>query len=187
MIEKDAAVRIVEEQLERVHQGELSAGLDPVRMVVAHVAEHELVWIVSWTSDDYSRTRDPHFMPAGNGPYLVDRVEGSLHQIGIIAAATHAWEADYRVRIRRQATRTAVDDLHDAVRTAAAGHGRTHAMHIMRRSIPGLSPTQAIEYVTALRDGDAPAHLVEVATAELVPPVDSVLSVRTIRRSGHPT
>ncbi|WCL83421.1 MULTISPECIES: hypothetical protein [Streptomyces] len=30
-------------------------------------------------------------------------------------------------------------------------------------------------------DGDVPAHLVDVVTAQLVPPVDPVLSVRTIR------
>ncbi|MFE1879950.1 hypothetical protein [Streptomyces diastatochromogenes] len=44
-----------------------------------------------------------------------------------------------------------------------------------------LSHAQVIEYVTTLKEGDAPAHLVDVATAELAPPVDPVLSVRTIR------
>ncbi|MDQ8705165.1 YrhB domain-containing protein [Streptomyces sp. LHD-70] len=185
MIEQDAAVRIVEEELERDYQRELSSGLDPIRMAVAHVEQHELVWIVSWTSEEYLRTRNPNFMPAGNGPYLVDRVDGDLHQIGVVSAATKAWEADYRVRIRRQAIRTPVDDLHDEVRTAATDRGRIYAMHTMRQRVPALSHAQVIEYVTALKDGDAPAHLVEVAMAELVPPVEPVLSVRTIRRAGH--
>ncbi|MFJ2566580.1 YrhB domain-containing protein [Streptomyces sp. NPDC087568] len=185
MVKRDAAVRIVEEELERDYQRESSAGLDPMRMAVAHVEQHELVWVVSWTSDEYLRTRNPDFMLAGNGPYLVDRLDGSLHQIGVVSAVTGAWEADYRVRIRGQVIRTAVDDLHDEVRAVADARGRIHAMHTLRQRVPVLSHAQVIEYLTTLEDGDAPVHLVEVATAELVPPVDPVLSVQTIRRAGR--
>ncbi|WP_097970340.1 YrhB domain-containing protein [Streptomyces sp. gb14] len=181
MIERDTAVRIVEEELERDYRRELSAGLDPIRMAVSHTEQHELVWIVSWTSEEYLRTRNPDLMLAGNGPYLVDRVDGSLHRIGVVSAVTDAWETDYRSRIRGQATRTAVDELHDEVRAVANRRGRVHAMHILRRRVPVLSHAQTIEYVTALQLGDAPAHLVEVSTGELVPPTDPVLSVQTIR------
>ncbi|WSW30763.1 YrhB family protein [Streptomyces sp. NBC_01003] len=56
--------------------------------------------MVSWDSEEFVRTRNSQFMPAGNGPYLVDRVDGGLHQIGVVSAATGGWEADYRARIR---------------------------------------------------------------------------------------
>ncbi|MFJ4200138.1 YrhB domain-containing protein [Streptomyces sviceus] len=181
MIERDAAVQIVEEELERDYQRDLAAGLEPMRMAVAHVKQHELAWVISWTSEEYLRTRNPDFMLVGNGPYLVDRLNGSLHQIGVVSAVTEAWVVDYRVRIRGQAVRTAVDDLHDEVRAVAAARGRIHAMHALRRSLPVLTHAQVIEYVTALKDGDPPMHLVEVANRELVPPVDPVLSVKTIR------
>ncbi|MFF6888018.1 YrhB domain-containing protein [Streptomyces sp. NPDC012421] len=181
MIERDAAVQIVEEELKRAYQREQSLGLVPIPMAVSHVEPHELVWIVSWTSEEYLRTRDPGFALAGNGPYLVDRVDGSLHQIGVVSAVTEAWEADYRVRIRRQVTRTAVDDLHDEVRAVAGARGRVHAMHTLRQRVPALSHAQVIEYVAALQHGDAPAHLVEVVSRELVPPTDP--SVVTIRRA----
>lgn len=36
-------------------------------MAVMDVEEHELVWIVSWTSEEFVRTRNPKFMLAGNG------------------------------------------------------------------------------------------------------------------------
>ncbi|MEU0620798.1 YrhB domain-containing protein [Streptomyces rubiginosohelvolus] len=185
MIERDTAVRIVEEELERDYRRELSAGLDPIRMAVSHTEQHELVWIVSWTSEEYLRTRNPDLMLAGNGPYLVDRVDGSLHRIGVVSAVTDAWETDYRSRIRGQATRTAVDELHDEVRAVANRRGRVHAMRILRRRVPVLCHAQTIEYVTALQLGDAPAHLVEVSTGELVPPTDPVLSVQTIRGTEH--
>lgn len=184
-MERDAAVRLVEEELERDYQRELSAGLDPMRMAVAHVREHELAWIVSWTSEEYLRTGNSRFMLAGNGPYLVDRVDGGLHRIGVVSAVSGAWEVDYRVRIRGQTARTAVDELHEEVRAVAAARGRMPAMRTLRRKLPELTPAQALAYVTALQDGDAPAHLVEVATKELVPPLNPVLSVRTVRGAGH--
>lgn len=77
MIERDTAVRTVEEELDHDYRRQLSAGLDPLRMAVSHTERHELVWIVSWTSEEYLRTLDPNLLPAGNGPYLVDRVDGS--------------------------------------------------------------------------------------------------------------
>ncbi|WP_308369862.1 hypothetical protein [Streptomyces sp. McG3] len=43
-----------------------------------------------------------------------------------------------------------------------------------------LSPAEAIEYVGALLQGDAPARLVAVATRELVEPLDPVYAVKTV-------
>ncbi|WP_229889632.1 YrhB domain-containing protein, partial [Streptomyces mirabilis] len=96
MIEREAAVRAVEEQLERDYQQWRALSVDAMRMAVVRVEEHELVWIVSWQSEEFVRTRNSEFMLAGNGPYLVDRVDGGLHQIGVVSALTGEWEADYR-------------------------------------------------------------------------------------------
>lgn len=52
------------------------------------------MWIASWQSEDLVRTRNSEFMLVGNGPYLVDRVDGGLHQIGVVSAVTGEWEAD---------------------------------------------------------------------------------------------
>lgn len=180
VIEREAAVQAVEEQLERDYQQWRAAGVDAMRMAVVDVEEHELVWIVFWTSEEFVRTRNPEFMLAGNGPYLVDRVDGGLHQVGVVSAVTGEWEADYRARIRGLPVRTAVDDLHDALRGVAATRGRMHAVRTLRQRLSVLSPAEAIEYVSALLEGDAPARLVAVATRELVEPLNPVLAVKTI-------
>ncbi|MFF3411656.1 YrhB domain-containing protein [Streptomyces sp. NPDC002742] len=180
MIEREAAVRAVEEQLERDYQQWRAAGVDAMRMAVVDVEEHALAWIVSWTSEEFVRTRNPAFTPAGNGPYLIDRVDGGLHRIGVVSAVTGGWEADYRARIRELPVRTAVDGLHDALCGVAATRGRMHAVRTLRQRLPVLSPAEAIEYVSALLDGDAPARLVAVATKELVEPLNPVLAVETI-------
>ncbi|MER5409321.1 YrhB domain-containing protein [Streptomyces sp. NPDC002769] len=180
MIEREAAVQAAEDQLERDYQQWRAAGVDAMRMAVVDVEEHELVWIVSWTSEEFVRTRNPEFMLAGNGPYLVDRVDGGLHRVGVVSAVTGEWEADYRARIRGLPVRTAVDDLHDALCEVATARGRVHAVRTLRQRLPMFSPAEAIEYVSALLDGDAPARLVAVAAKELVEPLNPVLAVETI-------
>lgn len=182
MIERDVAVRMVEEQLARDHDERLAMGLDPLPYAVMDVEEHELVWIVHWQSEEYVRTGNPEFMLAGGGPYLVDRVDGGLRTVGVVSWAGGDWERDYRVRIRGQAVRTAVDDLHDEVRRVAAARGRILAMHTLRAAVPALTHADVVAYVTALQTGhDAPAHLIALATEELVPALDPVLTVRTVR------
>ncbi len=91
MIDREFALRLVEAQLERESPGQL---------LVAHVEEHELAWIVSYQSAEYVRTGDPSHLLVGNGPFLVDRMDGGLHSIGVVSAVTRAWESDYRTRIR---------------------------------------------------------------------------------------
>ncbi|MFF0086696.1 YrhB domain-containing protein [Streptomyces canus] len=184
MIEREPAVRAVEDQLERDYQQWRAVSVDAMRMAVIRVEEHELVWIVFWQSEEFVRTRNRGHMLIGNGPYIVDRVDGGLHQIGVVSAKTGVWETDYRVRIRGLPVRTAVDDLHDALCGVAATRGRMHVVRTLRQRLPMLSPAEAIEYVSALLDGNAPARLVAVATKELVEPLNPVLAVKTILRGA---
>ncbi|MFE3206479.1 YrhB domain-containing protein [Embleya sp. NPDC059237] len=174
MIDREFAIRLVEAQLKR----DAPTG----SLVVAHVEEHELAWIVSYQSAEYVRTGDPSQMLVGNGPFLVDRIDGGLHSVGVVSAVTGAWESDYRTRIRKMPTRTAVDDLHDEIRQMATTRGRIFAMHALRQRVPSLAHAEVIEYVTALQSGPAPARLVATATKTLVPELNPVLRVRTIRQ-----
>lgn len=181
VIELDVAVGIVEEELEREVRRQVGLGVRPLKLVVAGVVRHELVWIVEVATAEYLRTRDPSFLLVGAGPYLVDRVDGGLHSIGVVSSMSGEWETDYRVRIRGEVVRTAVDDLHDEVWAALAERGRIHAMHLLRQRVPVLAHGHVIAYVTGLSRGGAPAELVDIVTRELVPPGDPVMAVHTIR------
>ncbi|MFI1188514.1 YrhB domain-containing protein [Streptomyces californicus] len=180
MVGREFAVGVVEAQLERDYQQWRAVDEAALRMVVVDVEGHELVWIVHWTSEAFARTGEPEFRLVGGGPYLVDRVDGGLHTIGAVSSVTGAWEDDYRGRIRGLPVRTAVDDLHDVLREAASARGRLHAVRTLRRRLPVLSPADALAYVSALLEGEAPAHLVAVATGELVEPLNPVYAVRTV-------
>ncbi|WP_331728270.1 YrhB domain-containing protein [Streptomyces sp. NBC_00158] len=181
MIERDDAVRIVEEELERGHRAwRVTGGKRFPRMVVLRVDEHELVWKVYVQSEEYARTREPRSMLVGHGPYLVDRVDGGLHRIGAVSEVQGAWEEDYRGRIRGLPVRTALDDLHEELRTeAAAPGGSAAAARVLCWKVDGLSPADARAYVTGLLDGDVPARLLAVARQQLVKPVSRVLAVRS--------
>ncbi|MFD9882730.1 YrhB domain-containing protein [Streptomyces alboflavus] len=181
MIERDDAIRIVDEHLERSHPAWVAAGAEQFpRNVIVSVVEHELVWKVYVQSEEYARTRNVAAMLVGHGPYLVDRADGGLHSIGAVSEIEGAWEDDYRGRIRGLPVRTPMDDLHDELRTAAeAAGGRMGAVRVLRRKVTGLSPTHALAYVTGLLAGEVPAQLLAVAHKELVKPIDRVLAVST--------
>ncbi|MFG3043771.1 YrhB domain-containing protein [Streptomyces sp. NPDC048241] len=181
MIEVDVAVGIVEEELEREFRRQSALGVRPLRLVVARAVRHELVWIVEVAAAEFLRSRDPSFLLVGAGPYLVDREDGGLHSVGVVSARSGEWETDYRVRIRGEVVRTAVDDLHDEVRAVLREQGRTHAMRLLRQRVPVLGHGQVVAYVTGLSQGGAPAELVEVVRREVVLPVDPVMAVRTVR------
>ncbi|MGW4886660.1 YrhB domain-containing protein [Streptomyces murinus] len=185
MIEREAAVRLVEEELAREDRKWSALGVDTKRTVVTDVEEHALVWIVRWQSEAFARTGNPGDMLVGVGPYLVDRVDGGLHSIGVLSARGGDWEDDYRARIRGLPVRTAVDDLHDEIREIGAAQSRMHAVRALRQRLPVLSPAQAVAYTDALLGGAPPAHLVSIAVGQLVEPIDPVLTVRTVRR-GDP-
>ncbi|MFF2732627.1 YrhB domain-containing protein [Streptomyces sp. NPDC058008] len=143
VIDREFAVRAAQEDLDRRYSGQL---------VVSGTEEHELVWIVYYQSAEYLRTGDLSHMLGGNGPYLVDLVDGGLHQIGPVSYVTGAWEVDYRSRIRKMVTWTAVDDLHDEIRQTAVARGRIIAMHLLRQRVGQTSrPHVGQGHAAALR------------------------------------
>ncbi|MFI2299581.1 YrhB domain-containing protein [Actinacidiphila glaucinigra] len=161
MIEREEAVRRVQEHLDLHFPG---------RMGVVEAEEHELAWIVLYQSAEYVRTGDSRHLLAGNGPYLVDRADGSMHTIGPVDYLMGGWEEEYRARVRGMPVRTAVDELDDRVRASAAARGRVFAMVELRERIPALGPAEALAYVTALQGGSAaPRGPLAVVTETLLP------------------
>ncbi|NWF29566.1 hypothetical protein HW130_25490 [Streptomyces sp. PKU-EA00015] len=181
MVERADAVRAVEAYLGDEELRRLATGADPrrvLRLVVADVEEHELVWIVR------VRSRTPGEVLVGGGPYLVDRVDGGLHEVGVVSWVTGAWEADYRERIRGATRRSAVDELHEQLRDMVAARGRLYAVRLLRQRVPALDPAQAFEYVHALQGGDLSPDLPALAVRALVEPVEH--HVDTLRRGKLP-
>ncbi|MFI6492922.1 hypothetical protein [Streptomyces sp. NPDC050564] len=105
----------------------------------------------------------------GNGPYLVDQEEGSLHQIAVVDAVTAAWENDYLTRVKGQHLPGPVDALHDELRTIADMHGTAHALRLLRRRVPAFSIRHATAYTTALKAGLGPPAVLLALAVEALP------------------
>lgn len=187
MISRESAISCAEAELERAYLAELTAYGQSVPAQVTQALEHELGWIVSWDAQEYVRTRDPRHSLLANGPYLVDKQDGSLHQIPVVDAVTGAWENDYLTRVKGQVLPGPVDALHEEVCSTAGAQGRAHALRLLRRRIPALGIRAATTYADALAAGQSPpADLLALAVEALPRRREPVaLGVRTITKAGR--
>ncbi|MCR6482900.1 YrhB family protein [Amycolatopsis sp. OK19-0408] len=90
MVSKEWAVAVVER-----HLADLPA-YGGVTMVVMAVRPHRLGWVVHSQTERYARTRDMLDMAVGHGPFIVDGVDGSLHQVHATATIEDgSWIDEY--------------------------------------------------------------------------------------------
>ncbi|GAA2750703.1 YrhB domain-containing protein [Kitasatospora cinereorecta] len=155
MITEERAVELVEALLARMRRESPWMARLPELAVVA-VEEHAFGWLVFWQSVEYIRTRDIGAMLAGNGPFLVDRQDGSIHSIAAVGFGDGGWEEHYLREIKGVRPPEAADPLLAAVRALVQSDGTMAAIRHVRRQTPLLGPQQAKAYVTAVRDGGDP-------------------------------
>ncbi|MGW4895247.1 YrhB domain-containing protein [Kitasatospora sp. NPDC004240] len=157
MITRERAVELVEALLEEQRPTWDWARLIPAFAVHA-VEEHEVGWLVHWTTAEGARDPRLRGMIHG-GPYLVDRHDGSIHYVPGID-----WHDDWPERYLRQVKGVRTPDpLAEAVRDLARTTGTAVAMRHLRKHAPRMSLQQARTYVSIVRDGEDPpeelAHL----------------------------
>ena len=78
MITRETAERMVYERINTPDPN----WPDRPEMIVVRVDEHELGWVVFYTSRRYHETGDFRLAIAGNAPYLVSREDGALFETG---------------------------------------------------------------------------------------------------------
>ncbi len=132
MIDREFAVRAAQEDLDRRYSGQL---------VVSGTEEHELVWIVYYQSAEYLRTGDLSHMLGGNGPYLVDRVDGGLHQIGPCPTAHPGPRDEFRCAVAGPRSRWPFPATGRASRMVITS---PHFKCLHRSGLKGASRTPAV-------------------------------------------
>ncbi|SBT40432.1 YrhB domain-containing protein [Micromonospora auratinigra] len=177
MVTKEQAVALVTALLaEERRTGRLGPAIE--ELAVLDVERHPLGWLVFWQSARYVRTRDVRDMLIGQGPYLVDGEDGSIHHVPVTKLMTDDWEIRYRWQVRGEPR---PDPVRDDVRAVLRDEGSLPAMRHLRRRCPALSPFDARAYVYALRDGgEPPADLVRRTR----PPGEEDRMPVTQRRAG---
>ncbi|MEV7599065.1 YrhB domain-containing protein [Kitasatospora sp. NPDC089797] len=172
MITKERAVELVES----VPAEERLTWEPPVPELAVCGGEGDGVgWIVFWDTVLYLRTRDARHRLAGHGPYLVDRYDGSVHDIAPLLWPDGGWEELY---LRQVKGVRAPDPLAAAVRELAGSAGAVAAMRHVRAQAPRLDVRQARDYVTIVRDGaEPPPELADLTREQRWPPG----SIETLR------
>jgi len=91
---------------ERINQPDRHWAEKP-EMVITHVEERELGWVVYYDSRRHLETGDGLDALAGNAPYLAAREDGSLRETGTARPIEeHIREAEQRLLARRQVKRS---------------------------------------------------------------------------------
>ena len=76
MISFDEALRIANEQI-----ASMPASV-PLVLLTEHTIERPCGWVFFYTSQRYRDTGESRHAVGGNGPFIVDRNDGSVHQLG---------------------------------------------------------------------------------------------------------
>jgi hypothetical protein len=123
-------------------------------LAVSGVEGHAVGWLVFWQSAAYLRSGNVYDLLVGNGPYLLDRQDGSIHQIPVPTLGEN-WEELYLEQVKGI---TPPDALLGAVRDVLSRDGRVAAIRHLRKHAPQLSMQDAKAYVDAVRHGGQPAE-----------------------------
>jgi hypothetical protein len=158
VITKERAVELVDALLVMNRQAHATLP----ELAVSGVEDHTVGWLVFWQSADYLRSGNLNDMLVGNGPYLVDRYDGSIHQIPATTLSKN-WEELYLEQVKGIRP---PDPLLGAVHDLLSRDGRTAAIRHLRKQAPQLSMQEAKAYVDAVRHGGEPAEELTGRTRE---------------------
>lgn len=91
-MEKNEAKQLVEKELEK-HRNPYQ----PIEFVILdeHTIEEDFGWVFFYQSKQYLETNDFRFALAGNAPYIVNKLDGSIHVTGT-AHPTEYYIQNYR-------------------------------------------------------------------------------------------
>ncbi|AGL15124.1 YrhB domain-containing protein [Actinoplanes sp. N902-109] len=137
---------------------------------IAAVEEHELGWLVHLQSTEYSRTGDLLDQVIGQGPWLVDRDNGGVHEIPVVTYGGD-WARLYRTQIKGIQP---PDPLLPAVRETLAAGGTAAAVRYVRERAPQVPLPAAKAYVDAVRAGAEPEALVHEQPQEFLLPIGTL-------------
>lgn len=156
MVSREWAVELVERRLTADWKAEPAARRELLGqpMMITDVTRHPLGWLISFNSKRYAETRDIHDAWIGQGPYLVDELDGSLHMVHQqFCSNGHAWEDQYRQKVRGEIPPRELDT---EVRRLLGLGRRFAAFKAVRRAGDGLTPAETLRVVDALGAGLEP-------------------------------
>jgi Immunity protein 35 len=156
MISREWAIALVERKLTADWEADPAArrALLGQPMVITGIDQHPLGWLISFNSKQYAESGDRRDAWIGQGPYLVDGLDGSLHMVHMqFCSGGLKWEDQYRQKIRGEIPSRELDT---EVRRLLGLGRRFDAFKAVRRAGDGLTPAEARRVLDALGAGLEP-------------------------------
>ncbi|MFG1642521.1 YrhB domain-containing protein [Amycolatopsis sp. NPDC049252] len=127
-------------------------------MAVMDVSPHRLGWVISSQSERYLHTREMMDAVVGHRPFLVDGVDGSLHEVLVFADLENGeWIEEYLEQVRGIER---ADPLRVRIAELLDSGQRLAALRLVRAAAPDLGAQGAKEYVEAAAvAAPIPGHL----------------------------
>jgi hypothetical protein len=141
--------------VELVHRRLLAEGASadlaraPEPFIVVSIEQHELGWMIGYSTRRYQETGDFRYALLGNLPYFVDALDGSLHRVN----PALEWVDEYREKVRGEIPPRELDV--EVGRLVALGR-RFDAFKEVRAA-GDFGPVDARRYVDAIVAGMEPA------------------------------
>lgn len=176
MISRAWAIKLVERQLTADWEAEPAARRAQLGqpMVIIGVKRHALGWLMTFNSRRFAETRNTRDAWIGQGPYLVDGLDGSLHMVHVQFCITGlGWEDQYRQKVRGEIPPRELDA---EVRRLVGLGRRFDAFKTVRRAGSGLTSAEVLHVVNALGAGLEPPEELE---AKLPQPDRSYRAIST--------
>lgn len=152
MISREWAVELVERRLLAEWESAGPARSDEP-FVVGGIEQHELGWLIGYNTRRFVETREFRYMLVGNAPFLVDAVDGSLHQVvPWMCEDFLEWPDQYREKVRGEVPPRALDVEVERL----VGLGRRFDAFKAVREAGDFGPVDARRYIDAVSAGIEP-------------------------------
>ncbi|MCZ4119879.1 YrhB domain-containing protein [Streptomyces sp. H39-S7] len=149
MISREWAVELVERHL----ASDETRRLQPLPVIVG-VERHVLGWLIVCQSPEFARTGDLRDAWVGDGSFLIDALDGSLHTVHKqFCNDDLEWQDQYREKVRKEIPPSDLDT--EVRRLTRLGH-RRDAFTAVRNAGGGLNPADCLRYVDAITSGTEP-------------------------------
>jgi hypothetical protein len=101
VIDRETAYQLVQDLLKT--RGKYLEDGDTLQIIDASTIETDYGWVFFWNSRKFLETKKSRYYLSGNGPFVVEKADGSVHQLGSAGGSEYQVEL-YEARRNNQPT-----------------------------------------------------------------------------------
>jgi len=99
VIDRETAYQLVQAVLKT--RGKYLEDGDTLQIINTSIIETDYGWVFFWNSKKYLETKKSRYFLVGNGPFVVEKADGSVHQLGTAGGGKYQIE-QYEARRNKE-------------------------------------------------------------------------------------